>query len=123
MRASVRERLNSAASAWGRNLLILGLTVFLARMGQGLVRGVSTNFYVDLVGLTGGQVLWLAGIREIPGLSLMFIALLIARLPLSRRAAVALAVEDVPHLPPPDAGGHRRRRQGRDHRRLHDAER
>jgi predicted MFS family arabinose efflux permease len=51
---------------------------------------VSTNFYVDNIGLDGRQVLWLSGIREIPGLSLVFIAALVSRWPLSRRAAAAL---------------------------------
>ena len=90
MHTYVRDRLKSATSTWSHHLLILAFSVFLARLGQGLLRGVSTNFFVDVLGLSGKQVLWLAGIREIPGLSLMFIAALIMHLPLSRRAAVAL---------------------------------
>jgi predicted MFS family arabinose efflux permease len=42
------------------------------------------------MGLSGKEVLWVNGIREVPGLFLMFIAMLIARLPLSRRAVLAL---------------------------------
>jgi predicted MFS family arabinose efflux permease len=90
MHITVRDRLKSATSLWSRDLLILAVSVFMASLGQGLLGGVSTNFFVDVLGLSGKQVLWLAGIREIPGLSLMFIAALIMRWPLSRRAALAL---------------------------------
>ena len=90
MYISIRDKVQAAASTWGRDLIILAASVFLARLGQGLLRGVSTNFYVDILGLSGKQVLWLAGIREIPGLSLVLIAALISRWPLSRRAAAAL---------------------------------
>jgi predicted MFS family arabinose efflux permease len=54
--------------------------------------GVRTNFFIETLGLTGGQVLWLEGIRELPGLGLMFIAALMMRLPLSRRAAIAVLI-------------------------------
>ena len=40
-------------------------------------------------------MLWLEGIREVPGLALMFIAALTMRLPLSRRASVSLLVMGV----------------------------
>jgi predicted MFS family arabinose efflux permease len=90
MYVSIREKVQSVASTWGRDLVILAITVFLARLGQGLLRGVSTNFYIDILGLSGKQVLWLTGIREIPGLSLVVIAALISRWPLSRRASAAL---------------------------------
>ena len=90
MQTSIRSRLKAAASTWSRHLFILAFTVFLVRLGQGLLSGASTNFFIDVLGLSGKQVLWLAGIREIPGLSLMFIAALVMRLPLSRRAAISL---------------------------------
>jgi len=51
---------------------------------------VTTNFFVQDLGLDGQRVLWLAGIREIPGLLLIFLAALIMCLPLSRRAGAAL---------------------------------
>jgi predicted MFS family arabinose efflux permease len=95
MQTSMRERLRSATAAWGQHLLILAVSVFLVQLGQGLLGGASTNFFVDVLGLSGKQVLWLAGIREIPGLSLMLIAALIMRWPLSRRAAAALLLMGV----------------------------
>jgi predicted MFS family arabinose efflux permease len=98
MQTSMRERLGSATVLWNRNLLMLAFTVFLARLGQGLLGGASTNFFVETLGLSGKQVLWLAGIREIPGLSLMAIAALITHLPLSRRAAVALLLMGVGYV-------------------------
>ena len=82
--------LDPPASIWTRNLVILALTVFFSRFGQGLQGGVSTNFLVHDLGLGGDQVLWLMGIREIPGLGLMFLAALMMRLPQSHRAFLSL---------------------------------
>ena len=95
MTASVGERLDTAKMTWSRNLIILAMTVFLSRLGQGLFGGASMNFQVDVLGLSGKQVLWLAGIREIPGLALMLIAALIMHVSLSRRAAVSVLVMGV----------------------------
>ncbi len=95
MHTTIRERVRLAASTWGRHLVVLAVSVFLARLGQGLLLGISTNFFVDVLGLSGKQVLWLAGIREIPGLGLVLIAALISRWPLSRRAAAALLLMGV----------------------------
>jgi len=72
---------------WSRNLILLAVTVFLNQFGQGVLGGARTNFFVDVMHLTGNQVLWLEGIREIPGLALIFIAAFTMRLPLSRSAA------------------------------------
>jgi predicted MFS family arabinose efflux permease len=90
MIVSIRERLKSASTMWSRNLIILACTVFFSRLGQGLLGAVSTNFYVDTLNLSGKQVLWLVGIREIPGLTLIFIAAMIMRWPLSRRASASM---------------------------------
>ena len=95
MYISIRDKVQAAASTWGRDLIILAVSVFLSRLGQGLLQGVSTNFFLDILGLSGKQVLWLTGIREIPGLSLVVIAALITRWPLSRRAAAALLLMGV----------------------------
>jgi predicted MFS family arabinose efflux permease len=78
--------------AWSPALLVLAWATFLSSVGQGIVSGASTNFFVDVLGLSGKQVLWQAGIREIPGLSLMFIAALIMHLPLARRAALSMVL-------------------------------
>jgi predicted MFS family arabinose efflux permease len=48
--------------------------------------------------LTGGQVLWLEGMRELPGLALMFIAAVTMRLPLSWRAAAAILITGVGYV-------------------------
>ena len=92
MTLSASERLDTAKMAWSRNLILLAITVFLTRLGQGLFGGAAMNFQVDVLGLSGKQVLWLAGIREIPGLALMGIAALIMHVSLSRRAAFSLLV-------------------------------
>jgi predicted MFS family arabinose efflux permease len=95
MRVSIRDRVQVLASTWGRDLVTLAVTVFLASLGQGLLGGVSTNFFVDVLGLSGKQVLWLAGIREIPGLTLVLIAALISHWSLRRRATAALLLMGV----------------------------
>ena len=75
---------------WTSSVALLALTVFFASLGQGLQGSVTTNFLVQDLGLDGQQVLWLAGIREIPGLLLAFLAALVMRRALSRRAGAAL---------------------------------
>ena len=72
---------------WTRDLVVTAMAVFMMRFGEGLLGGARMNFFVDTLGISGGQVLRLEGIREIPGLVLMFIAALTMRLPLSWRAA------------------------------------
>jgi predicted MFS family arabinose efflux permease len=91
----MNERLDAAKVTWSSSLITLAVTVFLSRLGQGLFGGAATNFQVDVLGLSGKQVLWLAGIREIPGLALMAIAALIMHVSLSRRAALSLLVMGV----------------------------
>ena len=93
MSISVRERFETAKSSWSPYLIMLAVTVFLSRLGQGLLGGASTNFLVDVLGLSGKQVLWLAGLREIPGLALIGIAALIMHWPLSRRAGLFSAAD------------------------------
>ena len=82
-------------SIWSRHVIILSITVFLTRFGQGLQGGVSTNFFVHDLGLGGDQILWLAGIREIPGLGLVALAALTMRLPQPRRASLSLLLMGV----------------------------
>jgi predicted MFS family arabinose efflux permease len=69
---------------WSRSLVLLAAAIFLLSLGSGLQSGVSTNFMKEL-GLSGSQVLLQAGIREIPGLGLMFLAALVMHLPLTWR--------------------------------------
>jgi predicted MFS family arabinose efflux permease len=76
---------------WNRSLTLLAIAIFLLSLGSGLQIGISTNFMHEL-GLSGSQVLLQAGIREIPGLCLMFIAALMVSLPLTWRAASAVLV-------------------------------
>ncbi len=80
----------TTAGFWTRDIILLALTVFFVRFGQGLQGGISTNFFVHDLGLGGDRILWLAGIREIPGLALIFLAALTMRLPQSHRASIAL---------------------------------
>lgn len=89
------DKFKSFLSLLSSHLFTLALTVFLVNFGQGLFGGVSTNFFVNVMGLSGSQVLWMTGVREIPGLSLMLIAALITHLPLSHRTALSLVVMGV----------------------------
>ena len=82
-------------TVWTINLVLLATAGFLQRFGLGLLDGARTNFFVDTLGLSGNQVLWLEGIREIPGLLLMFIAALTMRFPLSYRTGVAVIIMGV----------------------------
>lgn len=75
---------------WTRELVILALGVFFLRFGEGVVGGARMNFFIDTLGLTDGQVMWLEGMREVPGLALMFIAALMMHLPLSWRGTAAI---------------------------------
>lgn len=90
-----RKSLVQIGTLWSRNLLLLAAATFLYSFGNGLFSGVSTNFYVETLGLSGKQVLWLAGLREIPGLGLMFIAALLIKLPLAYRAGLAMLIMGV----------------------------
>ncbi len=89
------QQLRLDASVWTTSLIFLAASSFMQRFGQGLLDAATTNFFVETQGLSGDQVLWLEGIREIPGLILIFIAALTMRLPLSYRTAVSLVLAGV----------------------------
>lgn len=89
------RRNNFDPAIWTPNLILMAVAGFVERFGLGLTDGARTNFFVDTLGITGDQVLWLEGIREIPGLALMFIAALTMLLPLSKRAAAALLLSGI----------------------------
>jgi predicted MFS family arabinose efflux permease len=84
----IRRKIDS--TIWTRNLIAFALTLFLVRFGQGLLGGARMNFFIETLGLDRAQVLWLEGIRELPGLGLIFIAALTMLLPLSRQAALSV---------------------------------
>lgn len=91
----LRGRISLATAGWGPSLVTLAVTYFFVALGQGLFNGVTTNYFVNVLGLSGQQVLWMTGIREIPGLSLMLIAALIMPLPLSQRTGMSLILMGV----------------------------
>jgi predicted MFS family arabinose efflux permease len=84
----IRRKLD--VTIWTRNLLSFAIALFLVRFGQGLLGGARMNFFIETLGLDRGQVLWLEGIRELPGLGLIFIAALTMLLPISRQGALAV---------------------------------
>lgn len=83
---------------WTRNLILFSFAVFFARFGQGLTGSVRMNFFVDTLGLGGSQILWFEGIRELPGLILIFVAALTMRLPLSRQGGISLLLMGVGYV-------------------------
>jgi len=89
------SRSGQATLTWTRNLITLAVAAFFVNFGSGLLRGASTNFFVDTLGLSGKHVLWLTGLREIPGLFLMFIAAATSGLPLAHRTALAVLLMGV----------------------------
>jgi predicted MFS family arabinose efflux permease len=84
MRYNVRGLVKG--SFWNKSLILLMVSVFFNGFGVGIIAGTSTNFFVQVLKLTGSQVLWMQGLREIPGLLLVLIAAVISRLPLTWRA-------------------------------------
>lgn len=89
----IRQRFD--VTIWTSNLVQFVVAVFLVRFGQGLLGGARMNFLVETLGLSGGQVLWLEGIRELPGLGLILIAALTMRLPLPRQGGLAVLLMGV----------------------------
>lgn len=75
---------------WTPHLVLLASAVFLLMFGEALYGGVRTNFFVETIGINERQVLWLEGIREIPGLLLILLSALIMHIPLSRRASASV---------------------------------
>ena len=88
------EGVAGRGSIWSRSLVLLAVAIFLLSLGSGLQNGISTNFMQQL-GLTGSQVLMQSGIREIPGLILMFLAALVMHLPLTWRAVASVLLMGV----------------------------
>jgi predicted MFS family arabinose efflux permease len=70
------------ATVWTSSLILFATAMFMDRFGRGLLDGARMNFFVETLGLDGGHVLWLEGVRELPGLGLILIAALTMRLPL-----------------------------------------
>jgi predicted MFS family arabinose efflux permease len=75
---------------WSRNLLLFAFSMFLVRFGQGLLNGARMNFFIEALKLSEGQVLWLEGVRELPGLGLILIAALTMTLPISQQGALSV---------------------------------
>lgn len=86
----MRRRIGLADWQWTRDLAIMAGAVFALNLAIGLSDAVRTNFFVDLLGMSGEQILWLEGLREIPGLALVFIAAAMMALPPRIRATAAL---------------------------------
>jgi predicted MFS family arabinose efflux permease len=84
----------SGRGGWNKSLILLASAVFMLSLGGGLQSGISTNFMKEL-GLSGAQVLLQSGIRELPGLCLMFIAALTFKLSLTWRAAASVLIMGV----------------------------
>lgn len=82
---------DSRNTIWSRNLILLATAIFLLSLGTGLQNGINTNYMQEL-GLSNSQVLLQSGIREIPGLILMFLAALIMHLPLTWRSVASVLV-------------------------------
>jgi predicted MFS family arabinose efflux permease len=85
-----RLRFKFDVTIWSRNLTFFAIVLFFTRFGQGLLDGARMNFFIETLHLSESQVLWLEGIRELPGLGLIFVAALTMRMPLKRQAIVSL---------------------------------
>jgi predicted MFS family arabinose efflux permease len=69
--------------------------MFLVRFGQGLLNGARMNYFIETLGLDSGHVLWLEGIRELPGVALIFVAALTMHMPLKRQGALSVLLMGV----------------------------
>ena len=85
----------SGISIWTSSLVLLAYSVFLRSFGFGLLDGARTNFLIDTLKLSSAQVLWLEGVRELPGLALMLIAAIFMRLSLSRSLAISIFITGI----------------------------
>jgi predicted MFS family arabinose efflux permease len=86
------------AAIWTRSLITFAVAVFLVRFGQGLLGGARMNFFIDTLDLGESQVLILEGIRELPGLALIFFAALTMRMALPRQGAVSVLLMGVGYV-------------------------
>lgn len=89
----IRRRFDN--TVWTRNLVIFAVAMFLVRFGQGLLNGARMNYFVETIGIDSGQILWLEGIRELPGLGLIFVAALTIHLPLKHQGALSVLLMGV----------------------------
>lgn len=97
-RPTMAARLKGALGSsefWSAQLLLLAASGFAVAFGEGIINSARANFFVDVIGLSGSQVLWLEGLREIPGILLIVIAAALMYLPATTRAAVAILVMGV----------------------------
>ncbi|MGI6376101.1 MAG: MFS transporter [Anaerolineae bacterium] len=94
MAARLKGALGSS-EFWSAQLLLLAASGFAVAFGEGIINSARANFFVDVIGLSGSQVLWLEGLREIPGILLIVIAAALMYLPATTRAAVAILVMGV----------------------------
>jgi predicted MFS family arabinose efflux permease len=95
---SLRLRLRLAFGGtgfWSANLIMLAASGFAVAFGEGIINSARANFFVDIIGLSGAQVLWLEGLREIPGILLIVIAAAFMYLPATKRAAAAILLMGV----------------------------
>jgi predicted MFS family arabinose efflux permease len=83
---------------WSRNLILFAVALFLVRFGEGLLNGARMNFFIETLGMSEGQVLWLEGIRELPGLGLIFFAALTMLFPLSRQGTMSVLLMGVGYV-------------------------
>src|SRR5665647_2863598 len=62
-------------SRWGKTFLIIIFCSLLFNIGMGLQTAVNANFVVDVLGLNDQQYGLVAGIREMPGLITVILAI------------------------------------------------
>jgi predicted MFS family arabinose efflux permease len=90
-RSTVSTETTAKGGIWSRSLVFLAIAIFLLSLGTGLQNGINTN-YMQQLGLSDSQVLMQSGIREIPGLILMFLAALVMHLPLTWRSVASVLI-------------------------------
>ncbi len=67
--------MQSLIKRWGRDFLIIMLCALFLQLGLGLQKSVYTNFVAEDLHLSAEQLGWVEGIREVPGLLTIVLAL------------------------------------------------
>jgi len=80
-------------SDWGRNLILVAMTVFLLNVGfEGIYMSIYNNFVADDIGVDPEQLGIVESIREMPGFLSAFIAALTMQIPSPVMAGAALLI-------------------------------
>jgi MFS family permease len=77
---------------WTRSFILIAFAVFSLAVNQGVVNSVSTNFFVENLGVTGAQMGIFTAAREFVGFMMFAVAAITVRFSATKIAGVALMI-------------------------------